>query len=137
MIELDLLIPFFTQREPLLYEANKIFLAIRRGEIKEVYTTTSVLLELDLWLRSHRLPETRIRDILDALRTHPNLRIVPLQPDHLMKGNDLRRIHGLTYWDSIHCSVCLGEDKTMVGTDRDYEKVPGLTLILPAHFLRI
>ena len=60
----------------------------------------------------------------------------PLNSSVLILALNLKNKFDLTYFDSLHCSSALLNDKIIIGTDSDFKKVSDLTLITPKEFLK-
>ncbi|MBS7251528.1 MAG: PIN domain-containing protein [Candidatus Freyarchaeota archaeon] len=93
---------------------------------------TSAYLEYELIHKSKGYPEGDIRAEIAAFRRYPNLDEKTLTSEIILKASELRgKIAGLTYFDSLHASTALLNDKKIISTDTIYDKVKEIERITP------
>lgn len=69
--------------------------------------------------------------VLSRLKAVKNLEMLPLATVVQEKAVEVRKIHGLSIFDSIHAGVCLVNGYELVSTDPVFDKVQGLVRIDP------
>jgi len=72
--------------------------------------------------------------VLSRLKTLKNLEILPLSIDVLEKSVELRKLYGLSIFDSIHAATCLLNNVEIISSDSIFDKFKGLERIDPRNF---
>lgn len=135
VIELDVLIAFVNKADKLHDVAVRILASVASGRLRNVAVPTSAYMEYELLLRSRGYSEEEVSSDVEAFRRVRNLGEVPLTSEILVEASRLRRIHGLTYFDSLHAASALQHDKMMVSRDEAYGRVPGLAAVDPREYV--
>jgi predicted nucleic acid-binding protein len=131
LIELDMLIAFVSEADPLHDDADRLFRQIRDRHLTRIRVATSALLEYELLLKSRGVNDAQIAEDLLAYSTYPNPAEEPLDSNKLILGQQLRDQHRLAYFDSLHCAAALLFDRTIIGTDSAYDAVSHMHRIDP------
>jgi len=132
IIELDLIIGFLSDKDKNHIIATKIFHNIKNNALKDIKIPTSALLELELVLKSKRVPESEITKDIIHLIEFPNISEFPLDSRVLVLAQKLRAEYfGLTFFDSLHCASALLFDNTIINTDQLFDNIHELKRIPP------
>lgn len=132
IIELDLIIGFLSDKDKNHITATKIFHNIKNNALKDIKIPTSALLELELVLKSKRVPESEITKDIIHLIEFPNISEFPLDSRVLVLAQKLRAEYfGLTFFDSLHCASALLFDNTIINTDQLFDNIHELKRIPP------
>ncbi len=101
--------------------------------IKGVYASTASLQEIVFWLYNRGLFKelTAAVNFLSHIR---NLEWVPLTPEICLATSLLINEYGLSPFDAYHAATAIGKDKTILSTEHVYDKIKGITRIVPAEF---
>jgi predicted nucleic acid-binding protein len=96
---------------------------------------TSIVTVIEIEIVSLReLGSTFSLSVLSRLKTLKNLEILPLSIDVLEKSVELRKLYGLSIFDSIHAATCLLNNVEIISSDSIFDKVKGLERIDPRNF---
>ena len=131
VIELDMMIAMVNRADPLHSVAAKLFEEVAKGRLGGAAVPASAYMEYELVLRSKGYNTEAILGDIEAFRRIENLGEVPLTARVIVEAARLRDKYGLTYFDSLHAASALHHDKTIISTDKAYQKVPGLRTIDP------
>ncbi|MGC9010490.1 MAG: PIN domain-containing protein [Sulfolobales archaeon] len=97
------------------------------------------LTKLDLLILFSRL-EVKLSEFYETFSKMPSyydIEIIKPNPKHLTKGWELREKYGLTYFDSLHASVALIENETLISYDKRYIGLRELKYLTPQEALRL
>jgi len=146
-IEVDLLFAYLVSEDRHHAVASEYFSRVMSGELtKPVLTPFAPLQELELGVRAQKiLPHEKIaknegevsvfmNEICEALELY-GIEIQSIECGTFARDAEIREKHNLSYYDSHHASAALYHDKSIVSTDRQYDRVKGLTRIDPSKLL--
>jgi predicted nucleic acid-binding protein len=143
VIEVDLLLAYLVAEDRHHEAASNYFSKVISGELTKPILTPFALQELELGVRAQKiLPhgnalknETEIaefmNEICEALELY-EITILPIQCGIFARAAEIRKSNDLSYYDSHHASAALYYDKSIVSTDRQYDRVKDLKRIDPS-----
>lgn len=135
LIETDIILAVSSPNDKRHGEARSALRGLRGRAALSPYA----LIELDLLLLSGRLRVADAAAFYDALKdalAYYWLDVLAPSPDHLARARELRREHGLTYFDSLHAAAALASGEEIVSYDPVYDRVPGLKRVHPSRYAR-
>ena len=127
-IETDIIFALLNPNDRYHSLASKFFSEIIKG--RKINLPTSVLIEIELIYKSENR-EKDLKNHIAHLTVIPNLEILPLTPDIVLLAIELREEYQLSFFDSHHVATALIEDGILIGTDKAFEEIEGLTMIYP------
>ncbi len=134
VIETDIILALVSSRDKHHREAVEII-----RSIKSLKISPYALVELDFLILSGKL-EVKIPVFYEAfskMLSYYDIEIIKPNPKHLTKGWELREKYGLTYFDSLHASVALIENETLISYDKRYIGLRELNYLTPQEALRL
>jgi len=148
VIEVDLLLAYLVAEERKHAVASNYFSKVISGELTKPILTPFALQELELGVRAQKiLPHgnvlkneaeiaTFMNQICEALELY-EITIQPIQCGIFARAAEIRENHDLSYYDSHHASAALYHDKTIVSTDRQYDRVKDLKRFDPSRLTSV
>jgi predicted nucleic acid-binding protein len=128
LLETDLVFAYLNKLDSHHEVAKNIFNKIREGTH---YTISSLsLIEIELIYKSNNL-EKQLAQHIAALSTLSNVTIPQISADIILTSIYLREPYNLSFFDSHYAATALQLDAEIISTDKQYQNVPGLTLIDP------
>ncbi|MGC9149205.1 MAG: type II toxin-antitoxin system VapC family toxin [Sulfolobales archaeon] len=134
VIETDIILTLISSRDKRHREAVEII-----RSIKTLKMSPYALIKLDLLILFNRL-EVKLSEFYEAfskMLSYYDIEIIKPNPKHLTKGWELREKYGLTYFDSLHASVALIENETLISYDKRYLGLRELKYLTPQEALRL
>jgi predicted nucleic acid-binding protein len=135
VVELDLLLAFLASEDRHHKVASNYFSRVTSGSLTKPTISPFALQELELGVRAGRiLPYGKpargdidsarrfFGEVCEALEIH-DIRVQPLSCVGFKTAAEFRHKYGLTYYDSLHASSAFSNDKIIVSTDKDYDRV--------------
>jgi len=148
VIEVDLLLAYLVAEDRNHSVASNYFSKVISGELTKPILTPFALQELELGVRAQKiLPHgnvlkneaeiaTFMNEICEALELY-EITIQPIQCGIFARAAEIRENHDLSYYDSHHASAALYHDKTIVSTDRQYDRVKDLKRFDPSRLTSV
>ena len=146
VIEVDLLLAYLVLEDRHHAVASKYFSRVMSGELTKPLLTPFALQELELGVLAQKiLPHGKMvksegevaafmNEICEALELY-GITIQPIEIGTFARAAEIREKHNLSYYDSHHASAALYHDKSIVSTDRQYERVKDLARLDPSKLL--
>jgi len=143
VIEVDLLLAYLVAEDRHHVVASNYFSKVNSGELTKPTLTPFALQELELGVRAQKiLPHGKVlkseaeiaafmNEICEALGLY-EIAIQPVQCDIFARAAEIREKYELSYYDSHHASAALYFDKSIVSTDRQYDRVKDLNRLDPS-----
>lgn len=146
VIEVDLLLAYFTNEDRHHSIASTYFSKVLSGEVPKPGLTPFALQELELGIRAGKIflrgklakDEADVgafmNDICEALQLY-EIKIESVECFSFGRAAEIREKYDLTYYDSLHAaSALVSGDRTIVSTDTQYDRVRDLKRINPYNF---
>ncbi|MBS3063630.1 MAG: PIN domain-containing protein [Candidatus Diapherotrites archaeon] len=97
---------------------------------EQQYTSVICLLELEIVVK-RELSDEMSKTLLSAFKARfPKVKIKPLDERAFRKSLELRQKYGLGIFDAVHAAVALLNDGRIASTDKAFEKIPGLQVVV-------
>ena len=148
VIEVDLLLAYLVAEDRHHAAASKYFSKVISGELTKPILTPFALQELELGVRAQKiLPHGNVlkneagiaafmNEICEALE-HYEIPIQPVQCGIFARAAEIRENYDLSYFDSHHASAALYHDRSIVSTDRQYDRVKELKRFDPSRLASV
>lgn len=125
------MIALVSVKDKLHTASEKIFKAIDSNKLKNVHIPSSAYLEYELILKSKGVDGNKILKEIVFFQNINNIGEIPLDSKIIVTSIKLREKFQLSYFDSLHVANSMFLDSIIIGTDKDYQKLPHITLIDP------
>ncbi len=127
------MIALVSVKDKLYTASEKIFKAIDSNKLKNVHIPSSAYLEYELILKSKGIDGNKILKEIVFFQNINNIGEIPLDSKIIVTSIKLREKFQLSYFDSLHVASSMFLDSIIIGTDKDYQKLPHITLIDPRN----
>jgi len=127
------MIALVSVKDKLHTTSEKIFKAIDSNKLRNVHIPSSAYLEYQLILKSKGVDGNKILKEIVFFQNINNLGEIPLDSKIIVTSIKLRDKFQLSYFDSLHVASSMFLDSIIIGTDKDYQKLPHITLIDPRN----
>lgn len=130
-LDTNVLLRLLVQDHPEMSAAAQSLMQRVEDGDETVVTTPFVIFETAFTLqRTYRLPKARIRDLLQALVSLPNIQMD--QKEICLRALDLSADHNIPFADAYNAAWMLARGVVEIYTwDRDFNRIPGITRIEP------
>jgi len=125
------MIALVSVKDQLHNASEKIFKAIDSNKLRNVHIPSSAYLEYELILKSKGVDGNKILKEIVFFQNINNIGEIPLDSRIIVTSIKLREKFQLSYFDSLHVASSMFLDSIIIGTDKDYQKLPHITLIDP------
>jgi predicted nucleic acid-binding protein len=127
------MIALVSVKDKLHTASEKIFKAIDSNKLKNVHIPSSAYLEYELILKSKGVDGNKILKEIVFFQNINNIGEIPLDSKIIVTSIKLREKFQLSYFDSLHVASSMFLDSIIIGTDKDYQKLPHITLLDPRN----
>ena len=134
MIESDVIYAYVKASGRLKPVANKLISRIARGEIGTVYSSREILHELYYVSMEEGVSLEEFIRRAATITAIPNLSLLPTTYEIDLLALTLMQQYKLnSIFDAYYAATCLNmvEDRTMISTDEEYDKIAGMKRIDP------
>ena len=134
MIESDVIYAYVKASDWLKPVANKLISRIARGEFGTVYSSREILHELYYVSMEEGVSLEEFIRRAATITAIPNLSLLPTTYEIDLLALTLMQQYKLSsIFDAYYAATCLNmvEDKTIISTDEEYDKIAGIKRIDP------
>jgi len=134
LVESDLLLAAIKKEDRLKPTAAKILEKIDSGEVKGIYISTAAIQEIIFWFYNRQL----FNDLTKAINflTHMrHIEWIPLSGELCNTAALLINEYKIAPFDAYHLATAISKDKTILSTEHVYDKIKGVTRIVPSDFV--
>jgi predicted nucleic acid-binding protein len=135
LIESDLLLAVIKKEDRLKPAAEKILEKIDSGEQKGIYASTAVLQEVIFWFYNRQL-FSELQKAVNLLSHLRNIEWIPITPEICLTASLLINEYKTSPFDAYHAATAMPRDKTIISTERIYDKIQGIQRIDPLEFAK-
>ena len=135
LIESDLLLAAMKKEDRLKPAADLILEKIENGEVKGIYASTATIQEVIFWFYNRQL-SSQLSVAVNVLSHLQNVEWVAVTPEICLTASLLIGESKLSPFDAYHASTAITRDKTVLSTERAYDKIKGIARIDPVEFAK-
>jgi predicted nucleic acid-binding protein len=133
LIESDLLLAVIKKEDRLKPAAERILDKIDSGELKGVYASVAAMQEIIFWFYNRQL-FSELAKAVNVLSHLQNVEWAPITPEICLTASLLVNEYKISPFDAYHAATAISRDKTVLSTEHIYDKINGITRILPTEF---
>ena len=104
---------------------------IDSGELKGVYASTAAVQEIIFWFYNRQLFSELTKAVNILTHLH-NVEWIAITPEICLTASLLIDEYNTSPFDAYHAATAISRDKTILSTERTYDKIKGIKRMDPA-----
>ena len=113
----------------------KILKAVQRRRLKNTYASVASIQEIIFWLLNRGFKDKILLTIFSIFKIR-NLKWIPLDEQVFLTASALIEEYGLGAFDAYIAATALLKDKTILSSDRIYDKIKGIKRVNPEEIVK-